>query len=285
LSFWSEAIESRDKSTGSYHSFIFLFGLSVGSFLNVVICRLKTKEPILFSRSHCPKCGTVLKWSDLIPVLSFLLQRGKCQYCGQKISWQYPVVELSTGLLFLFYVILRSPLATEGSHALATGFFASLRMTTAIELFYFLLIICFLIVIFVYDLKHYLIPNKVVYPAIVIALAYRFFEKSFVNPLAAALLAAGFFLSLVLVSKGQWMGLGDVKLVGLMGLVLGWPNILFALFLSFIFGALVGLALVLSGKKTIKSQIPFGPFLAGATILIIVYGQYLTNWFQVLFSF
>jgi prepilin signal peptidase PulO-like enzyme (type II secretory pathway) len=268
-----------------FYLFIFLFGLSVGSFLNVVICRLKTKEPILFSRSHCPKCGTVLKWSDLIPVLSFLLQRGKCQYCGQKISWQYPVVELSTGLLFLFYVILRSPLATEESHALATGFFALLRMTTAIELFYFLLIICFLIVIFVYDLKHYLIPNKVVYPAIVIALAYRFFEKSFVNPLAAALLAAGFFLSLVLVSKGQWMGLGDVKLVGLMGLVLGWPNILFALFLSFIFGALVGLALVLSGKKTIKSQIPFGPFLAGATILIIVYGQYLTNWFQVLFSF
>jgi len=151
-----------------FYILIFLLGLSVGSFLNVIICRLGTKEPIIRSRSRCPKCGALLKWFDLIPLISFLIQKGKCRYCGKKISWQYPLVELATGLLFLF-VVLKSPLATGGSY-IATGFFASLRMTMIMEPLFFLLVICFLLVIFVYDLKHYLIPDKIVYPAIIITL-------------------------------------------------------------------------------------------------------------------
>ncbi|MBL7154899.1 MAG: prepilin peptidase [Candidatus Portnoybacteria bacterium] len=237
--------------------FIFLFGLSVGSFLNVVICRLKSKEPILLSRSHCPHCGTVLKWFDLIPLLSFLIQKGKCRYCGQKISPQYPLVELATGLSFLI-IFNQFPI---------------------FNLFFYLIIISFLIVIFVYDLKHYLIPDKIVFPAIGLTFLYQFFENSFLNSLLAALLAAGFFLSLVLISKGKWMGLGDVKLVGLMGLVLGWPNICLALFLAFLSGAIVGIGLIIAGKKGLKSQIPFGPFLSANTVVVLFYGSQLIEKF------
>jgi leader peptidase (prepilin peptidase)/N-methyltransferase len=269
---------------------IFLFGLTVGSFLNVVICRLETKEPIFLSRSHCPYCGTSLKWFDNIPLLSFVFLGGRCRYCRRKISYRYPLVELATGLLFLS-VVLRLPSVAEGFHGL-----------TAIASFYYLVIISFLVVIFVYDLKHYLIPDKIVYPAIGITLLYQLafaFDfaslrsgsnlyselvegyKFFTPYLLSAVLSAGFFFALVVVSKGKWMGLGDVKLAGLIGLVLGWPNILLALFLAFLSGAIIGLLLVILGKKGLKSQIPFGPFLAGATILVILFGQYLTGWWSV----
>jgi len=238
---------------------IFVFGLAVGSFLNVIICRLETKESIIFSRSHCPHCRAVLKWYDLIPVLSFLIQKGRCRYCGKKISWQYPVVEITTGLLFLLIF----------------------NQFLILNFFYYLIIISFLLIIFVYDLKHYIIPDKIVYPAIGIALLYALFliPDSLFNHFLAAILASGFFLSLVLISKGKWMGLGDVKLAFLMGLVLGWTNILTVLFLAFFSGAVIGLGLIIFGKKSIKSQIPFGPFLAGATIAVMLFAPFMDNFF------
>jgi leader peptidase (prepilin peptidase)/N-methyltransferase len=262
---------------------VFLLGLSVGSFLNVVICRLETKEPILIGRSHCPKCRAVLKWYDLIPVLSFLIQRGKCRYCGQKISLQYPLVELATGSLFLGvqFLIFRS---------------STPDILSNISSFYYLLMICFLIIIFVYDLKHYIIPDKIVYPAISISFIYQLSNgfdklaidlypepaegyKLFISYLLAAFLASAFFLGLILVSHGKWMGLGDVKLAFLMGLILGWPNILAALFLAFLFGAVIGVALIIFGKKGLKSQVPFGPFLSGATILIMLFAPFVDKLF------
>ncbi len=246
--------------------FIFIFGLSVGSLLNVVICRLETKETIIFNRSYCPQCKTILKWHDLIPVLSFLAQKGKCRYCNKKISWQYPVVEIATGLLFLFVIL------SEAKNLLS--------------MIFYLIIVSFLIIIFVYDLKHYIIPNRIVYPAIIISLLYLLFviQDSFLYYFLSAFVASGFFLVLVLISKGKWMGLGDVKLAFLMGLILGWPNILLALFLSFFSGAVIGVGLVIFNKKSFKSQIPFGPFLAGSTILVIFYNLYLINSAQTLFQ-
>jgi len=238
---------------------IFIFGLAIGSFLNVVIFRLGTNESILVGRSHCPKCGAILKWYDLIPALSFLIQKGKCRYCEKKISFQYPIVEIITGFLFILI------LSKFGLDSLIT--------------YYLLLISCFLIVIFVYDLKNYLILDKIVFPAIIIVLFYQILMGNFLNPFLSALLASGFFLSLVLISKGKWMGMGDVKFAILMGLILGWPNILLALFLSFFSGAIIGIVLILFGKKGLKSQIPFGPFLVGSTILIMLYGEYLNIWY------
>ncbi|MBU2579534.1 prepilin peptidase [Patescibacteria group bacterium] len=257
---------------------IFILGLSVGSFLNVVICRLETKESIVAKRSHCPQCGAVLSWYDLIPVLSFVFLLGKCRSCGKKISWQYPVIEITTACLFLLIFNFQFSIFNE---------FSILNFQT-LNLFYYLIIICFLIVIFVYDLRHYIIPDKIVFPAIIIAGIFNF-QFSIFNEFSifkfsilSAILAGGFFLSLVLFSKGKWMGMGDVKLAFLMGLILGWPNILAALFLAFLTGAVVGVALIIFGKKGLKSQIPFGPFLAGATVLVMLCGQL---WINFLFVF
>ncbi len=243
--------------------FIFLFGLSVGSFLNSLIYRLETNENFLIERSHCPKCGHILSWQDLIPLLSFILLKGKCRYCHQKISWQYPLVELATAILFvltLYYTIY------------------DLRFTI-----YQLTITSFLIVIFVYDLKHYLIPDEIIYPAIIIALIFNFqfliFNQFpiFKSLILSAIGAAVFFLIIVLISRGKWMGVGDIKLAILMGLFLGFPKILVALFSAFLIGAIIGIGLIILGKKTLKSEVPFGPFLATGTFIAMFWGEKLIN--------
>jgi prepilin signal peptidase PulO-like enzyme (type II secretory pathway) len=140
-----------------------------------------------------------------------------------------------------------------------------------------------LIVIFVYDLKLYLIPDKALFPAIAIAVIYNFvppFNFSHIlNNFIAAVLACGFFLIIFLVSRGKWMGFGDVKLAILMGLLLGLPNVLVALFLAFFLGAIIGVILMVFKKKSLKSEIPFGPFLIAGTFAAIFWGQQIVNWY------
>ena len=237
--------------------FFFILGLAVGSFLNCVIYRLEKKESFIKGRSHCPYCKKTLSWFELIPLMSFILQKGRCLKCKKKISWQYPLVELATGILFVLCVWY---------------FFPNFLLST----FYFLLS-TFLIVIFVYDLKHYIIPDQVIYPAILVAgIWYLVFGP---NTLLAALAAGAFFLFIVLISRGKWMGVGDIKLALFMGLVLGWPKILVALFLAFLIGAFTSILLIILKKKTLKSEIPFGPFLVGGTIIAIFWGNVLINWY------
>jgi len=247
--------------------FIFLFGLAVGSFLNCIIYRLEEGESFLRGRSFCPHCGHILSFGDLIPVLSFLILKGKCRYCSQKISWQYPLVEISTGLLFI----------------------SLLNLTQVRPVYFYLLLMgCFLIIIFVYDLKHYIIPDKIIYPAIAIAFLYRLFTiLNLPAPLEAegflmggfGILPSVFFLAIIIFSRGKWMGLGDFKLAFFMGLFLGWPKILVALFLAFLIGAIIGLGLVLSGKKRLQSEVPFGPFLITGTFISLFWGQNIINWY------
>ena len=215
-------------------------------------------------RSFCPNCKHILVWSDLIPVLSFFLLGRKCRYCQKPISWQYPLVEVATGLLFslIFY---------SGA-------------SQSEEIAFRMVISCSLIVIFVYDLKHYLIPDKVVYPAIILSVIWlAIFGENILSYFYSAVLAAGFFLFFVLISKGKWMGIGDIKLGFLMGLFLGWPGILTALFLAFLFGALIGLTLVFSGRKKISSEVPFGPFLVFGTFISLFWGKDIVNWYLNLF--
>ncbi len=247
--------------------FIFLFGLSVGSFLNCVIYRLALPK----GRSFCPHCKHKLSWQDLIPVFSFLILRGKCRYCKKPISPQYPLVEIATAILFvLIFWILDFELG------LTFGFW--------------ILISCFLIIIFVYDLKHFIIPDKVIYPAIIIALIFNFqfliFNQfSIFNSLIlSAIGASAFFLLIVLISRGKWMGIGDIKLAFLMGLFLGFPYILVALFFSFLIGAIIGIGLVLAKRKTLKSEVPFGPFLVTGTFIALFWGQKIIQWYLNLFS-
>jgi len=161
---------------------------------------------------------------------------------------------------------------------------------------YLLLISCFLIIIFVYDLKHYIIPDKVIYPAIGIAFLYQiisngrwvggvqFLITNFYFPILSALGAATFFLAIVLISQGKWMGLGDVKLAAFMGLFLSWPNILVALFLAFSIGAIIGLGLIISGKRTLKSEVPFGPFLVTGTFIALFSGEKIINFYLNLYG-
>jgi leader peptidase (prepilin peptidase)/N-methyltransferase len=263
--------------------FIFIFGLIIGSFLNVVICRLKTKEEIFLSRSRCPHCQKNLKWFDLIPILSFLSTFGKCRYCGKKISWQYPLVEIITGGLFILIFNFQFSIFNE----ITIFNFQTLNFSLL------LFIVCSLIIIFVYDLKHYIIPDKIVFPAIIAAFFYKLFEmfgnwnlrfiwdlgfgiwdfQILLYAIFSAIVASSFFFAIILISKGEWMGFGDVKLAFLMGLILGWPDILFALFLAFVLGAAIGLILIGLKIKSIKSQIPFGPFLAAATIIMTLWGE------------
>ena len=151
---------------------------------------------------------------------------------------------------------------------------------------------CFLIIIFVYDLKYYLIPDKIVFPGIIISFLYRLLEvwnlpvpfkaESFLAA-GLAILPSFFFLVIILLSQGRWMGLGDFKLAIFMGLFLGWPNILAALFFAFLIGAIIGLGLIFLGKKSLKSEIPFGPFLVTGTFLGLFFGQGLTDWYFNLF--
>jgi leader peptidase (prepilin peptidase)/N-methyltransferase len=250
------------------HFLLFVFGLIVGSFLNCLIYRLSLSNFSLKSffslkeRSYCPFCKHILGWSDLIPVLSFFLLKGKCRYCQKKISLQYPLVELVTAILFVLIFQNQSVIHIQGW-----------TVSDFATLFYLYAVLCFLVIIFVYDLKHYLIPDKIVYSAIGLVFAFSLFSSyvlnqgSFLNLLLSAFLSAAFFLLIVLVSRGKGMGLGDVKLAFFMGLFLGWPNILVALFTAFFIGALIGIILVFFGKKTLKSEVPFGPFLIIGTLV------------------
>lgn len=254
--------------------FIFLFGLIVGSFLNYVIYRLSLENYSFYkdvfnvnNRSYCPHCKHILSWKDLFPVVSFVFLRGKCRYCHKKISWQYPLVELSTAFLFLFI------------------YSSQFSLGDMIFLFY---VVSVLIVIFVFDLQHYIIPDKVLFPAIAISFVYRLFPFTVTgisNYVLAVLLASGFFLSIFLISRGTWMGFGDVKLAILLGLILGFPNILVALFLAFFLGAIVGIVIMTMGKKGLKSEVPFAPFLITGTWLALFWGQGIINWYLSFFAF
>jgi len=258
-----------------FYIFIFLLGLCIGSFLNCAIYRLETKKT-LQGRSFCPKCKKQLLWQDLIPVFSFLFLGGKCRRCKKKISWQYPIVEIVTATLFVLIF-----------WSLGFGWDLGFGIWDFIKLCFMFYFASVLIVIFVYDFKHYEIPDKVLIPAIAISFIYcaLFDFGGILNHLLAVLIGSGFFLSIFLISKGKWMGFGDVKLAVLMGLLLGVPNILLALFLAFLFGAIIGVILMVlpfsktGEKKSLKSEIPFGPFLITGTFFAILWGPKIINWY------
>lgn len=258
-----------------FYILFFILGAIFGSFLNTVISRLKTGESVLKERSHCLFCKKKLNYYELIPIISFVIQRGKCRNCHKQISWQYPLVEIFTGLLFVLIFV--------GQYSLLTTCFL-------------LIISCFLIVLFVFDLKHYLVPDQIIYPAIIFTFLYRIIDFLRLNNwkligscsgqsgiivpgnyIVAGIVAGGFFWLIILISRGKWMGIGDVKIGILMGLILGIPKIFVALFLAFLIGAIISIILLILKKKTLKSEIPFGPFLIGATFIVLFWGEFLLN--------
>lgn len=243
---------------------VFIFGLAIGSFCNVVIHRLAHGGSIIFDRSRCPQCGHTLSWYELIPVLSFMLQRGKCRQCHARISWQYPLVEASAGFLFL-YIYAFLPAYYHGW-----------------EMGYLFFTFSALLIIFVFDLKYYIIPNVVVYPLIGAAIIQlfsggRYFPPQY--PIVSALAVSGFFCALYLISRGTWIGFGDVKYGIFMGLFLGFPLVAVGWFFSYLLGAIVGSALIVLRRKGLKNEIPFGPFLIAGTSIAYFFGRDIIQWY------
>jgi prepilin signal peptidase PulO-like enzyme (type II secretory pathway) len=248
----------------------FIFGLIIGSFLNVVVFRLNLAESLL-GRSYCPHCKNQIRWYDNVPLLSFLLLGAKCRDCQKKISWQYPIMEFFTGAVF----------ALVGNY-----FFAPLDLQSYFLTFYYLAIFSLLLVIFVYDYKFMEIPMIVFWVALGFSVVfYLFYDWMNFNPqlgilnlstisgLAGGLLAFLFFFILVSVSKEKWMGMGDAYLAFLAGFIVGFTRITFTLVLAFLIGSVCSVILMVAKKKTMKSQIPFAPFLVSAVILTVLLPQ------------
>ena len=236
-----------------------LLGLAISSFLNVCIDRLPERESIVSPPSHCPACGRRLAPFDLIPLLSFILLRGRCRYCGAPIPWRVLLVESTTGLLFvlLWY---------------RYGFSSWLLLAT--------LYTCFFIVIFFIDLEHQLVLDRVIYPAIVVALlATPFAPGRSAKELLLGGLIGFALLFLIAFVYPAGMGMGDVKLATFVGLVVGFPSVFVALLLSFVAGGLVGGGLLLTGLKGRKDPIPFAPFLVTGGMIAMLYGKEIIDWY------
>jgi len=248
---------------------IFLFallGLAVGSFLNVCIDRLPRNESIVNPPSHCPVCQQKLTAKDLIPVFSYLRLRGRCRYCQAAIPRRLFWVELATAVIFaLLY------------------WHYGLSVELGVMAFY----ACQFIIIFVVDLEHGLILNKVVYPGMVVALLLALLPQAGLAPqigtrVAYAALGGGIgfgiFLLIAIVSRGG-MGWGDVKLAALIGLATSFPLVFLAIIMGAILGGIVAVALVIAKKRKRRETIPFGPFLALAAMITLLWGSNILNWY------
>jgi len=250
--------------------FVFSFGLIIGSFLNCLVWRLRTGESLL-GRSYCLKCKKQIAWYDNLPVLSFVLLKGKCRQCGGKISWQYPIVELTTGVLFVLAYYLNYELRITNYELI-------------IQLLRDWFLISAMMVIFIYDLRWRLILDVVTLPAglvvLILNLALGF---SLWNLLVSGIIGSGFFLLQFLISGGKWIGGGDIRLGLLMGLALGWPGVIAAIIISYFLGSLVGLGLIAAGKKRWGSEIPLGVFLAAGTIIDLFWQERILDWYWNLF--
>ena len=245
--------------------FAFIFGTAIGSFLNVCIFRLPLDQSIVTPSSHCFSCKKPISFYDNIPLLSFILLQGKCRHCKVHFSYQYPLVELLTGLFFLACV-------------LKWGF-----TINALSIFIF---IGALIVITFIDFEHKIIPDVISLPGIFYGLlaALVFPRISFVDSLVGGLLGGGSLLLVAgfyyLLTKQEGMGLGDVKLLAMMGTFLGWQSILFIIMIGSITGAVIGVAAMLIKKKDRRYAIPFGPFLSLGAVAYLFYGQEIIYWYM-----
>jgi len=236
----------------------FILGLAVGSFLNVLIFRFPEMKSAFSGRSKCPDCKKEIAFFDLIPILSYLLLRGRCRYCNKRISLQYPIVELATGVVFWL-------------------FFRNFGLSYI--LIPYLILASLLVLIFVYDLKYLEIPEAfswllLIFALITAALSGSFSLSSF---FLGGLVGGGFLGILVGISDERWMGSGDIKIGLAFGFLLGFHKTLFFLFLAFVIGAVSGVMLMAIGKKRMGSEIAFSPFLIIAAVVAILFGDYLVN--------
>lgn len=241
-----------------------IFGAIVGSFLNVCIFRLPKEESIVWPGSHCPHCNNPIKFYDNIPLVSYILLKGKCRHCHSPISFQYPLIEAITAFTSLILFMKFGPSLSY--------------------LFYFLFVAA-LIVITVIDLYHQIIPDVISLPGIGVGLLASLMvpQITFFNSLLGILLGGG---SLFLVAtlyqwlfKREGMGGGDVKLLAMIGAFMGWKAVILTIFLSSLIGSITGIIIMLMKGKDFKYAIPFGPFLSLGAVIALFYGSSLMDWY------
>jgi leader peptidase (prepilin peptidase)/N-methyltransferase len=245
-----------------------LLGLLVGSFLNVVIHRVPRKESVISPRSRCPGCGTQLAERDNIPVISWLALRGRCRTCGAPIAVRYPLVEALTAVLF----------AVVGAHFGADGAVPA-----------YLVLVAALVAVSAIDLEHFIVPNRILLVAMILggplllaAAATDHEWRDARNAVVGGLLGFG-ALFLVHVASPRGMGMGDVKLAGVNGLFLGFlglGHVWLGLFLGFVLGSVIGVALIATGVRTRRDHIPFAPFLAAGAFLTVLFGSSMLDWYR-----
>lgn len=266
---------------------LLVVGLSLGSFVNAYVWRVymqtqkkhskkkarEGKYSLTRGRSMCPHCEHTLAAKDLVPVLSWLQLGGKCRYCKKSIGWQYPAVELLTGLLFVVsYLAWPSTFDAE----------------QWVYLVFWLAIVVNLVALAVYDLKWMLLPNRMLWPLAGIAVGYvttmaiwQQRSDPLTGALWGALIGGGLFYVLFQVSDGKWIGGGDVKLGAVLGIIVGGPmNGILLLFLASLLGTIVSLPLLMSGRAKRTSKLPFGPFLITAAFIVGLYGQRIIDWYN-----
>ncbi|HET8991432.1 MAG TPA: prepilin peptidase [Candidatus Saccharimonadales bacterium] len=271
-------------------------GLCFGSFVNALTWRLheqvrfrhkklpnkddknlNRKLSILKGRSICPSCEHILGSKDLVPILSWLSLKGKCRYCQETISFQYPAVEAFVAILFVASYIWWP---------------ASLTGIRVVIFILWLLLIIGLVALVVYDIKWLILPNRIVYPLTYIAILIAVVRiigsldplRTLIDLLLAVLIAGGLFYVLFQLSQGKWIGGGDVRLGFMLGFVMGTPgNSLLLLFIASLAGSIVGVPLLLTKKLAKNSVIPFGPFLILAAVIVQLFGTDILNWYQTTF--
>ncbi len=242
----------------------FIFGAAIGSFLNVCIWRIPEAKSIVFPSSHCTRCGKSIRPYDNIPLLSWLILRGRCRDCGEAISPRYPLVELLTALLSV---------AMFWKYGLSLPYVAAFVFTAA------------LIVITFIDFDHQIIPDVISLPGIPVFFLLAVFVMGigFLDALLGLLIGGGFLYLVAvgyeLLAKREGMGGGDIKLLAMIGAFLGWKSLFFVVFMSSILGALVGIALIMIKGKDMKYAVPFGPFLSIAAVMYLFVGVELTHLF------
>lgn len=243
--------------------FIVLIGLAFGSFASVVIHRLHSHEKGMFSgRSFCPKCANQLASRDLIPVISFLINKFKCRFCKQPIAFRYPLLELGMAGLFVLT-------------------FALVRTGSTIDYVFYLFVAFVFIVLTFYDFLFQEIPDQISLPAFFVAVFYVLWTGIFTptSLTVGIVIPVLFFSALHFGSKGRWLGGGDIRIGALMGALLGYPMILTGLFFGYLFGAFYSVGGLVLKKFNRQSQIPFAPFLLLGTYVAMFWGKSIVDWY------
>ena len=243
---------------------LFIFGSCIGSFLNVCIYRLPNSKSIVYPPSACPGCGTPIRFYDNIPILSFLLLRGKCRSCHTRVSLRYPLIELMGGL-FAICVYLKFGISL---HALI----------------YYILIASLIVVIFI-DIDYMIIPNEITLPGIPVGFIAALFlpEITYIDSLLGISLGFGVFWIIgqvhYMIRKTEGMGGGDIKLLAMIGAFIGWKGILLTIFLSSAIGTISNIPGMLASRKFFNYKLPYGPFIAIGAIIHIFFGDKLIDWY------